>query len=279
MSAVLEAADADRGWHAQLRLGYRADSHRTVLAERSRSGPLAVQRSFYPEGPVCHTYLLHPPGGVVGGDRLEIDVRVGEAAHALLTTPGAAKFYRSNGLQACQVQRLSVADGATLEWLPQENIFFPGATARLDTRVSLHGDARIALWEIHCLGRPAVDEAFASGHIDARLAIERDGVPLLLERLRVDPDNRCRLSLMAGMAVGGMLVFSHASEAQVEACRDLLYGTGSDYVGATLIEDMLVVRYLGDSTARARALFIAAWQLLRPLTLGRTAQAPRIWAT
>lgn len=279
MHALVEPTTRKPGWYAQLALGFRAVGDRTVLAERRHQGPLAVQRPFYPEGDVCHVYVLHPPGGVVGGDIIDIDIRAGQGSHALLTTPGATKFYRSGGERAHQQQTLVVDDGAVLEWLPQENIFFPGADVALDTRVELHGDARLALSEIQCLGRPVIGEAFDGGHIDSRLAIRRDGRPLLLERLRVRPDNRCRLSLMAGMPVGGTLVLSHASDVDVDACRDLLFASGTDYAGATLVEDLLVVRYLGNSTERAHQLFRAVWQLLRPAILGRAPSPPRIWAT
>ena len=216
---------------------------------------------------------------MVGGDSIAIDVQAGAGAKALVTTPGAAKFYRSAGPRARQTQVLTVQDGARLEWLPQENIYFPGAEVELETRVELQGGARLALWEIQCLGRPVIGEGFRSGHIDSRLSVMRDGRPQLLERLRVDADNRCRLSLMAGLAVGGTLLISHAGEAEVLACRDLLFANGPDYAGASLVEDLLVVRYLGDSTERARRLFTDIWQKLRAGTLGYPPGVPRIWAT
>lgn len=279
MTAATQHSPGSDGWTAGLHLGFRADAERTVLAERRRHGPLAVQRPFYPEGEVCHVYLLHPPGGVVGGDTLAIDVQIGPRAKTLVTTPGAAKFYRSAGPRARQTQMITVRDGGRLEWLPQENIFFPGAEVELETRVELQGDARLALWEIQCLGRPVIGEGFDSGRIDSRLNVSRDGRPLLMERLRVDADNRARLSLMAGLAVGGTLLISHAGEAEVLACRDLLFTDGQDYAGASLIEDLLVVRYLGDSTERARRLFTDVWQTLRAATLGYPPGVPRIWAT
>ena len=279
MASTAEEIPSEGGWRASLRLGFRPGARGTVLAERRRLGPLAVQRPFYPEGEVCHTYLLHPPGGVVGGDRLDIEVEMAAGTRALITTPGAGKFYRSAGASAEQEQHLRAASGASLEWLPQENILFPGAEVRMRTRVELQGDARLVLWEIQCLGRPAIGEAFEHGRLDSRLSIYRDGTPLLLERLRVNADNRCRLSLMAGLAVGGILVISNAGEPEVETCRDLLLGNGSDYSGVTLIEDLLLVRYLGNSTENARRLFASIWQRLRPRTLGRAPNTPRIWAT
>ena len=268
-----------QGWQAALALGFRATEQRTVLARRKRLGPLAVQRPFYPEGGICHVYLLHPPGGVVGGDSLAIDVTLGPSAQALLTTPGATKFYRSAGQRARQTQRLLVESGATLEWLPQENIFFPGAEVTLQTRVDLRGDARLALWEIHCLGRPAIAEGFDRGLIDSHLSIVRDATPLLLERLRVEADGRLRGALLAGRPVSGTLIISHAAEGDLAACRQLLPCGGSDWVGATLIDGLLVLRFLGHSTERARRLFTEVWQTVRPGTLGRSPGVPRIWAT
>ena len=119
------AQPAKPGWRADLRLGYVKQQQRTVLKHRQQLGPLTVQRPFYPEGETCHTYLLHPPGGVVGGDELQLQVTCHEQAHALLTTPGAAKFYRSAGATAQVSQHFTVAADGLLEWLPQENIYFP----------------------------------------------------------------------------------------------------------------------------------------------------------
>jgi urease accessory protein len=199
-------------------------------------------------------------------------------ARALVTTPGATKFYRSDGRPALQAQRLRVADGAVLEWLPQESICFPGAEARMTMLVELHGSARLAMWDILCLGRPVIDEPFDQGTLDNRLVIERDGVPLLIDRLRVRPDNRDRLSLMAGLPVAGTLVISGAGEEAITACRDLLLAEAGDYAGATLVEDLLIVRYLGGSTERARRMFTRVWQALRPPGIDSPA-VPRIWAT
>jgi len=79
------------GWHAALELGFAAASGATRLARRKHRGPLVVQRPFLPEGPgVAHVYVLHPPGGLVGGDELTLDVEVDAGAHALVTTPAAS---------------------------------------------------------------------------------------------------------------------------------------------------------------------------------------------
>ena len=156
------ATNSAAGWLASIRLGFSAPGEKTLLKERRHQGPLKVQRPFYPEGPACHVYLLHPPGGVVGGDRLNIDVDVQSGAHALITTPGASKFYRSAGPLALQQQTLQV-HGGILEWLPQENILFPGANIKLESRIQLDASARFIGWEVHCLGRPVIDETVRPG--------------------------------------------------------------------------------------------------------------------
>ena len=271
--------NTDGGWLAQLRLGFRRRPDRTVLAERKRTGPLAVQRPFYPEGPVCHVYLLHPPGGVVGGDRLEIDVDAAVQSQVLITTPGATKFYRSASAVASQQVRLQVGAGASLEWFPQENILFPGAEVSLETEVDLASDARLALWEIHCLGRPVIDESFERGRLDSRLTIRRDGRPLLMERLRVSGLAGMRASQLAGQPVTATLLLSGASDADRDTARALLPWQTDGYTGVTRIDDMLLVRYLGRSTEQARALLTTVWARLRPSIVGVAPTMPRIWST
>lgn len=269
----------EQGWSAGLKLGFRPARGKTVLAHRERHGPLAVQRPFYPEGGICHVYLLHPPGGVVGGDRLQIDAGLAEGSHALVTTPGATKFYRSAGEVARQAQCLRLDDGSSLEWLPQENILFPGAQVAMQTRVDLSGDARLALWEIHCLGRPVIDEGFDQGSLDASLEVYRDGRPLLIERLRVDAGSRRRLSQLGGRAVTATAVFTHADDDCLRIARECIDALGIRIAGATRIGDLLVLRYLGDSTELARNLFTGIWRVLRERLLRRAVSTPRIWNT
>ena len=208
------------GWRAHLQLRFAArtapenrggqggHAARTVLLEKRHEGPMLVQRPFYPEGEaVCHVYLLHPPGGVVGGDILQLDVRVESSAHTLITMPGATKFYRSAGPQATLGQHFSLDDGARLEWLPQDTILFPGARARTETRFDLHGSARLTGWETLCLGRPVMHEAFDRGELVSRFAVYRDGQPLLHEHLRIQGGH---LAKLAGQPLLSTLVFTPA---------------------------------------------------------------------
>lgn len=267
------------GWRAALKLGFSAAGERTVLLHRERHGPLTVQRSFYPEGNVCHVYLLHPPGGVVGGDELHIDVDVDEHCHSLITTPGATKFYRSAGGQAQQFQNLKLAKDSCLEWLPQENIFFPGAHVTLTTRVDLTETSRAAIWEINCFGRPSIGESFSEGNVVSRFELWRDDKPLLLECLRVNEQYRHFLSSLQSKPVNATLIMTPADAdalANTRACLTELNSTNS---AATLIDDLLVVRYLGSSTEDARNVFITIWSALRQSVIGKAVNVPRIWNT
>lgn len=266
-------------WRGRLQLGFSHREGRTCLSERRREGPLAVQRPFYPEGGVCHVYLLHPPGGVVGGDRLELDVTAGTHGEVLLTTPGATKFYRSAAPQAVQDQRLRVEGGAGLEWLPQENIYFPGARVRLNTRVELADKARFAMWESHSLGRPANHEAFDEGELDLRLEVWHEGRPLLLERLQVTSERRADSAGLAGEPVVATQLFFPADAAALALAREEISAREELLSGATLVDGLLIIRYLGDSTERARNLFTSIWTRLRQPLLGRRPVPPRIWAT
>lgn len=276
--AVAIASDAS-AWRGRLQLGFSHREGRTCLSERRREGPLAVQRPFYPEGGICHVYLLHPPGGVVGGDWLELDVTAGAHGQVLLTTPGATKFYRSAAPQAVQDQRLRIEQGAGLEWLPQENIYFPGARVRLNTRVELAGDARFALWESHSLGRPVNHEAFDEGELDLRLQVWHDGRPLLLERLRVTPQRRGDSAGLAGHPVVATQLFFPADREALAIAREEIGSGEESLTSATLVDGLLVVRYLGNSTEKARILFTSIWSRLREPLLGRRPVPPRIWAT
>ncbi len=270
-----------RRWSARLALNLARRHGRTALVSKSQLGPLSVQRPFYPEGGLAHIYLLHPPGGIAGGDDLDIDVSLGVRAASLLTTPGAAKYYRSSGAHANQQQTLKVADQATLEWFPQENIFFPGARTRLATDIHLQGTARIAAWEIQCLGRPVIDERFDHGSIDARLSLMRDRQPLLRDRLRVqrigDLDSS---SGLRGFPVSGTLLMNGCDREILAAARETLPAINESMIhGLTLIDDLLVARALGITTEPIRAAFTRLWQQWRPRVLGRDACEPRIWAT
>jgi len=276
MSAILENESAT-GWQAELRLRFAACPTRTRLAERSHRGPLIIQRPFYPEGDPCHVYVVHPPGGVVGGDELRIGVQVDAGAHALITTPAATKFYRCAGRGSSQTQELH-ASGATLEWLPQENIYYRGADVRTATRVHLDANAKFIGWEIACLGLPARGEAFDAGLLQLDFELWKSR-PLFIDRLRLSGTSPARGAMwgLAGCEAMGTLLATPATTAQVDAVRDLL--TDRPRAATTLVDGVLVLRALDAQAEAIRRLFIEAWRLLRPTVVGRNAVLPRIWNT
>ena len=269
------------GWKAQLNLCFEQRINKTVLASRTQSGPLTVQRPFYPEGEVCHLYLLHPPGGVVGGDELHINVDVKDKAHALITTPGATKFYRNNGKCAKQIQTLRVQDQGILEWFPQENIFFNDAHTQLKTQIELNKSARFLGWEINCYGRPASKDFFKTGTVDTHFTISRDGKPILLDRLKIDSQKALHSpSSLNAYPCFGTLIATNVSKSLLEEARKAVADIqSSDHLGLTLLDDVLVARCLAKNSEQISNAFKLIWNVVRPEVTAKDACHPRIWST
>jgi len=265
------------GWKAELKLGFVRNSRKTILSQRSQMGPLTVQRPFYPEGEVCHVYLLHPPGGVVAGDQLSIDINVDKKAQALITTPGATKFYRSTGEQAFQSVSLKVSEGATLEWLPQETIVFEGANIISNVKVELANNARFIGWEILVLGRPAAGESFTQGQAQLQWQIFREGEPLLLEKMRLDSEAFLARWGLNGCSSCGTFFANGATASNLEAVRKLIADTPGR--GVTLIDDLLICRASDNKTQLIRDFFEKVRSLIRSDIVQQQPYTPRIWAT
>jgi urease accessory protein len=279
----LDATASPDGWRAQLDLGYRRVGERTVLTMRAHRGPLVVQKSLYPEGEaVCQNVIIHPPGGLVGGDMVVLSVDAGPCAHAQLTTPGAAKCYRSGGAFARQHISLRAARGAILEWLPQETILFDGSKLELEIAIELSDDARFLGWDVVCLGRTAAGERFDCGELRQRLTLTRDSAPVFVERavLRGSaPMLTSPVGLHGNPVFGTFLAAAPAAidHAMLESCRAIVPMTGEGAV--TRLPGVLVARYRGASAAAARHYFVELWRRLRPGLALRDAVPPRIWNT
>ena len=246
--------------------------------------PLALQRPFHPEGDgVCHVVALHPPGGMVGGDRLDIHVDLQARAEALMTTPSAAKWYR--GLAAAEQNvTVRVASGAHAEWLPLETIVFNCAQVSQTLKVELAPDATFLGWEITRFGRSARGETFVDGTWRSVTEIWREHKPLWIDRQRLEGRSELMRSAygLAGYPVAASLVFvGEALPGElVENIRAL--SASRDYEGqsgVTRLAEGLLCRYRGSSTALAREWFIAVWDALRRHVRNRAAQPPRIWRT
>jgi len=269
-----------RSWKASLALDFSFENQKTTLIRKTHDGPLVVQKPLYPEGGgVCHAIVVHPPGGIAGGDELALEATAGKDASALLTTPGATKWYRSAGALA----RQSIAFGVqgTLEWLPQETIVFDGALCDARCEVDLAAGAGVIGWDIVCLGRTGSGERFSRGTYRSSVQVRREGKLLWLERARIDGGGRLLDSPagLAGKPVFGTLFAccSNLNQELVTEMRKMEPETGRGAV--TLLPGILLARYLGDSTEAARRYFVALWRILRPELAGREAIEPRIWST
>ncbi|ARU89987.1 urease accessory protein UreD [Pseudomonas sp. M30-35] len=283
MNAPLDQGIFTPSWHAELELGYARDADTTRPVMRRHKGPLRVQKHLYAEGPeVCQHIIVHPPGGIAGGDRLDIEVNLGENAWAQLTSPGAAKWYRAAS-PAYQQLNIRVEAGATLEWLPQETIVYSAAQAELSSTIELIGDARLFYWDIVALGRPASHERFDLGHFQAELNIRRDGELLWHERQRItgaDGLLDSPIGLDGSPVFATLLLSADIDPELLERCRELAATNDLELRGdLSQLPGMLVARCLAREALHARAWLIQLWQLLRPAVLGRAAVPPRIWNT
>ncbi|WP_082095726.1 urease accessory protein UreD [Photobacterium halotolerans] len=285
--SALNGIDTTRGWLAEIQLGFADRGDKTVLKQRSQKGPLAVQRPLYPEGPVCHTYLLHPPGGVVGGDQLTITAHVSEGAQALVTTPGATKFYRSAGKLAHQRQILRVAPEAQLEWLPQENIHFPGARVKFNTEIHIAPGGRFIGWEMHCFGRPALNECFETGHIAGHCRVFLDDALVLAEGMNLNASlaQPSRAASLRDFPMNATLLIAGETDELLIVVQDLLNqhhesaNKNNLIAGVTQIDGLLAVRALAQGTEPLLQLFTRIWQHTRAHWSGTFPLPPRIWAT
>jgi urease accessory protein len=275
---------ATNSWRAKLELGFIRRNCRTILQRCQHYGPLQVQRPFYPESDgTCHVYILHPPGGVVGGDELTLMVTLNSKASVLLTTPAAGKFYRSAGNTAIQKQFLKISDNSCLEWFPQETIVYDGARLDTTTRVELGDDGYFTGWEILCLGRPAADETFISGVCRQRFEIWRGDTALFLDGGRYNGSSELLNSSwgLQNKPVSAILVSTMRHPGLVDKIRaEVITTTGTEeMMSITQLNDVLLCRYLGFSADRAKILFTRTWSLIRLARHAKSGCPPRIWNT
>jgi urease accessory protein len=276
-------------WHARLNLDYRAEpATRGTRLDFRHDGPLRVLKSLFPEGPeVCHTVLVHPPGGIVGGDTLTVALALGAGAHALVTTPGATRFYRSGGARAAQTIAARVAAGGRLEWLPLETLVHSGARADNRMNFELAPGAEMFGWDCVALGLPAADAPFAAGDYRHDIAVG----PRWLERGRTSATDTALLDGPCGWAghrALGTLWFA-AGSALDDARRELLLDTARAIFGAHALAatagatapqpDVVALRVLAPRMEPVFDLLTSVWRAWRPLAWAREACAPRVWRT
>ncbi|WP_423457304.1 urease accessory protein UreD [Ottowia sp. VDI28] len=273
-------------WHARLALNYRLNQEKTAL-HFVHEGPLRVLKSLYPEGPsVCHNVLVHPPGGLVGGDVLDITVQVEEGAHALVTTPGATRFYRSNGHQAVQRTRLKLEAGARLEWLPLEAIAYNACDAVNHLEFTLAEGAQLLAWDVTALGLPMASQHFEAGvltqHIEWPGYFLERGVMNAQDRSLLDgplglAGRRCMSSLILA---SGTPLSRGLRETLLESTHALLQSASEDVIAGVTApnEHMLVLRGLGPVVEPLMQFWKTIWAHWRVQAWGLEGHSPRIWS-
>jgi urease accessory protein len=294
VEAPAVAAPQAAGWRASLELRFEARGGATRLAHNRHHGPLRLIRALPAADGRCEAVIVHPPGGLVGGDSLEIDVAVGEGARVVCTTPGAQKWYRSTGPSARARTRLRVAAGGALEWLPQPAIVFDAARVDQSIEFALATGAATIGWECLVLGRAAMGERFGTGSLTQRLALGVDGVPRWVEHTCADASDRLFASPLgwAGRGVACTVWAAGADDAVDDDLRDawraLLHDACDSpagraarvLAGATRpARGLLTARLLADDSETAMRVAQSLWARARPAVLGAHASPPRIWAT
>ena len=273
-------------WHASLQLDYTLEGTRTV-ARHGHNGPLRILQSLYPEGDaVCHNVLVHPPGGLVGGDTLDISATVGPGAHGLVTTPGATRFYRSTGERALQRTHLTLAEGARLEWLPLEALCYNACNAENHLTLNLAPGAECMGWDVTALGLPHAGQPFDTGrfvqHIEAPgLWLERGVIDAADHRLLESPlglaGHRCMASLFF---VTGRPLDRARRDTALDAARAVMDAHAlKATAGATSPNgQVVVVRALAPQVEPAMQLLQQVRAAWRAALWQLDAEPPRIWA-
>lgn len=277
----MQPATVHSSWKARLTLEFEKREHRTVVTNRKHVGPLVIQKPFYPEGAPCHIYLLHPPGGLVGGDQLTLNINLGTQSHVLITTPGAAKFYRSAGPVAQQTQTLNACNESLLEWMPQETIVFDQSNASINTEINLEENSKFIGWEIICLGRAASAEKFTTGNLQQKLQLSINNKPAFIERALFQGKSEL-LSAPWGLAnhpTVGTMIITPADQQLVNIIREQVQAEPYELFSTTLMDKVIVCRYLGPQAEAAKTLFIKVWKIARPHIQNIEACIPRIWNT
>lgn len=272
-------------WHAQLQLHYRRENGRTVL-HHQHDGPLRILKSLYPEGEsICHNVIIHPPGGLVGGDVLDVTVRVQAGAHALLSTPGATRFYASDNAVTTQRVRLTLDAGARLEWLPLESIAYPGCQAHNTVQATLGEGAEWLGWDVTALGLPTAGLPFHTGCYSQRLDIPG----LWLEQARLDASDTRLLNAPLGLdgqrCLGtmwlacGTALTRERREHLLDVVRNVLCNAPANVqAGATCPNaHVVVLRAVAPLVEPLMALWQQVWAELRPAAWGLANTPPRIW--
>jgi urease accessory protein len=232
---------------------------RADLASKRRAGQSVIDdlyqagclRVLFPRGgPALNAVLINTSGGVTGGDHLSQTAQVGENSALTLTTQAAERAYRAQPDEIGEItSTLSVAENATLHWLPQELILFDGCRLHRRLDVDLAPTSRALFVEPIVFGRVTMGETLKDIHFQDRISIRRDGLPLYRDGIDLSGDASAKLAQMAtangATAMASVIYVAPDAPAHLNEVRNILPLTG----GASLLaDDLLVVRVLGQDS-------------------------------
>lgn len=249
-----------------------AASRATRIAE---SGASRLRLPKSPHG--LDGVMLNIAGGIACGDRMSVEVDVGESAEITLSTPGAERIYRSDGPSAVIESRLSVGPGGRLSWLPQETILFDSARLERSLEAEIACDARLTICETVAFGRRARGEQVRSGLFEDRWRVRRDGKLIFAETLRLAGplhDLLAKKTIAGGAtSLATILHVGPDAEGLLGPVREALATRSGVEVGATAWNGVLVIRMLSDLTEHLRD----AARTLLPVLIDRP--VPRVWSS
>jgi urease accessory protein len=220
--------------------------------------------------------LINTGGGMAGGDQLNIDVALDADAQVVMTTQAAEKIYRSQGPETVVQTRISLGEGAHLDWLPQETILFSGARLTRSLEAEMAADATLLACESVYFGRVAMGELLDAGAFRDSWRIRRGGRLVFAENVRLEGLINLDLAQIAvangARALATVLLVQHDAAKRLDEARAALEGANCA-CGVSALDGLLVARFLGADAARLRA------DLAGFLRNIRGAALPRSWQT
>ncbi len=272
-----------QGWKGFLSFSFVDQNGRTVIKDKRHLGPLIIQRPYYQEINRPSVLILHPPGGVAGGDQLELKVSFKPGSKGMISTPSATKFYRSENRLASQIQTIHLSEASEAEWLPQETLFFNCCKVNNHLKFELDSpNNRLIAWDIVGLGRPASGEGFEQGELIQSLELRIAEKLIFMDRLMLVPESGV-LKSIAGLdshtLFATALFYHNDAESQKKLLEELQKIEWPLLVGVTLLDNLIVLRTLANELDEMKSVLFKAWTIARPSVLGLPVVKPRIWNT
>lgn len=281
-------------WHGRCVLQFHSTNGNTRHQGGCRA-PFKLLRSELGDDGRCELPVLHTAGGLVGGDQLSLEIKLGANSRSLITSVAAQKVYGSIGRSRLQPEgcfahqhvRCLLASGSDLEWLPQELVLYADALFEQQLTVTLPQDASFLSAEIVRLGRTAAGETLQQGRWRSSLTIQRltasSSTWEVADRVELGGTNLDSPHGLGGSPVFGTLVWAGPMAMGAETTATLLEGARADREGLTgkmqcgALNQGLIARYCGDSSRDARFWFSRIWEQTRTLRGLTRPRIPRFW--